>query len=136
MGRPAGNSFTPLSLRHESEFPDALIGGNSLDMESMGRTVPSFRMALEGEIASWREFGRSLRTIGSREDLDTIFDQARTNCMAAGNAIRPVVFEGMFMAVAFSHERRLTNIGRAIEKLRMEMSPQKESEQAQIEPNV
>ena len=60
-----------------------------------------------------------------------MFRLARVHC-----AVPPVVFEGMFMAVAFSHERRLTNIGRAIEKLRMEMSPQKESEQAQIEPNV
>ena len=56
--------------------------------------------------------------------------------MAAGNAVRPVVFEGMFMAIAFFHEKRLFNLGRAIEELRMEMSPQKESEQAQIEPNV
>ena len=90
-------------------------------MESMGRTVPSFRMALEGEIASWREFRGSLRSIGSREDLDSMFDQARTNCMAAGNAVRPVVFEGMFMAIAFSHEKRLANLGRAIEELRIQI---------------
>jgi len=79
-------------------------------------------MALEGEVASWREFGRSLRSIGSREDLDGMFDQARTNCMAAGNAVRPVVFEGMFMAIAFSHEKRLVNLQSAIEKLRLQMS--------------
>ena len=70
-------------------------------------------MALEGEIASWREFRGSLRSIGSREDLDSMFDQARTNCMAAGNAVRPVVFEEMFMAIAFSHEERLAYIRRA-----------------------
>jgi hypothetical protein len=95
-------------------------------MEFMGRTVPSFRMALEGEIASWRGFRGSLKSIGSREDLDGMFDQARTNCMAAGNAVRPVVFEGMFMAIAFSHERRLANLGRAIEKLRIEMNAEEE----------
>jgi hypothetical protein len=94
----------------------------------MGRTVPSFRMALEGEIASWRDFRGSLKRIGSREDLDSMFDQTRTNCMAAGNAVRPVVFEGMFMAIAFSHEKRLTSIGRAIEELRAEMNLGKESE--------
>jgi hypothetical protein len=85
-------------------------------------------MALEGEIASWKEFRGSLRSIGSREDLDGMFDQARTNCMAAGNAVRPVVFEGMFMAIAFSHEKRIVNLGRAIEKLRMEINPNKGSE--------
>jgi hypothetical protein len=91
-------------------------------MGSVGRTVPSFRIALEGEIASLREFRRSLRSIGSREDLDSMFDQARTNCMAAGNAVRPVVFEGMFMAIAFSHEKRLANLRRAVEELRIEMN--------------
>jgi hypothetical protein len=73
----------------------------------------------------WREFRGSLRSIGSREDLDGMFDQARTNCMAAGNAVRPVVFEGMFMAIAFSHQKRLANLARCIEELRIEMNTQK-----------
>lgn len=93
-------------------------------MQSMGRTVPSFRMALEGEISSWKEFRTSLGG-GSREALDRMFDQARSNCMAAGNAVRPVVFEGMFMAIAFSHEKRLAHIAKAIEELRLEMNPEK-----------
>jgi len=88
----------------------------------MGRTVPSFRMALEGEISSWKDFRRSLGG-GSREALDRVFDQARSNCMAAGNAVRPVVFEGMFMAIAFSHEKRLANLAKRIEELRLEMNP-------------
>ena len=81
----------------------------------MVRTVPSFRIALESETAGWRDFRGFLRSIDSKEDLDSMFDQARTNCMAAGNAVRPVVFEGMFMAMAFSHEKRLANIGKAVE---------------------
>lgn len=58
----------------------------------MGRTIPSFRMALKAEIQSWSAFRRSLGK-GNREQLDDLFDQARSNCMAAGNAVRPVVFE-------------------------------------------
>jgi hypothetical protein len=84
-------------------------------------------MALEGEIASWREFRGSLGSIGSREDLDCMFDQARANCIAAGNAVRPVVFEWMFMAIAFSHEKRLAKLRRAMERLRIEIRPEKES---------
>jgi hypothetical protein len=88
----------------------------------MGRTIPSFRMALETEIQSWSTFRRSLGK-GNSESLDHLFDQARSNCMAAGNAVRPVVFEGMFMAIAFSHEKRLSHVARAIEELRLEISP-------------
>jgi hypothetical protein len=46
--------------------------------------------------------------------------------MAAGNAVRPVVFEGMFMAIAFSHEKRLVNLAKGIEELRLEMNPDKQ----------
>ncbi len=37
--------------------------------------------------------------------------------MVAGNAVRPVVFEGMFMAMAFSHEKRLATIAKTVEEL-------------------
>jgi hypothetical protein len=50
------------------------------------------------------------------------FDQARTNCMAAGNAVRPVVFEGMFVAIAFSRRKRL-NPPVALSRLRAGISP-------------
>ena len=86
----------------------------------MGRTIPSFRMALEAEIQSWSAFRRSLGK-DNREKLDDLFDQTRSNCMAAGNAARPVVFEGMFMAMAFSHEKRLAKLARDIEELRLEL---------------
>ena len=88
---PSFNSSTYLSLGCGSGFQNGPIGGNFLEMEDMGITVPSFRMALEGETASWKEFRGSLRSVGSREDLDSMFDQARTYCMATGNAVRPVV---------------------------------------------
>jgi hypothetical protein len=33
----------------------------------------------------------------------------------------------MFMAIAFSHERRLANLAKGIEKLRVEMNSEKQS---------
>lgn len=68
---------------------------------------------------------RSTKTTGNsaRALLDDLFNQARSNCMAAGNAVRPVVFEGIFMAIVFSHEKRLTSLAKAIEELRLETMP-------------
>ena len=93
----------------------------------MGRTVPSFRMALEQEIASWSPYRHSLG-VASREALDRMFNKARTYCSASSNAVRPVRFQGMFMAIVYSHGKRLNGIGRAIKKVRMEMNPEKEYE--------
>jgi hypothetical protein len=86
----------------------------------VGRTVPSFRMALEEEIASWSAYRRSLGP-AAREALDAMFNGARTYCSASSNAVRPVKFEGMFMALAFDHERRLESLAVRIEKLEPEM---------------
>jgi hypothetical protein len=77
-------------------------------------------MALEQEIASWSRYRRSLG-IGSRNDLDAMFNKARTYCSASSNAVRPVKFEGMFMAMAFDHARRTKDLSIAMEKLRLEM---------------
>ena len=86
----------------------------------MGRTVPSFRIALEQEVASWSRYRRSLGA-ASREALDAMFNGARTYCSASSNAVRPVKFEGLFMAVAFDHARRLEDLSAEAEKLRLEM---------------
>jgi hypothetical protein len=86
----------------------------------VGRTVPSFPMALEQEIATWTSYRRSLG-MASREALDGIFNRTRTYCSASSNAVRPVVSQGMFMVMAFDHARRLENLRVKTEKLRLEM---------------
>jgi hypothetical protein len=86
----------------------------------VGRTIPSFRIALEQEVASWTLYRMSLG-IDSREALDRMFNKARTYCSASSNAVRPVKFEGMFMAMAFDHARRLESLGIGIAELRLEI---------------
>lgn len=86
----------------------------------MGRTAPSFRMALEEEIETWKWYRRALRG-GSRRRLEKIFAAARRNCSASSNAARPSRFEGLFIAGAFEHERRLADIAMVIEKTRLEL---------------
>jgi len=86
----------------------------------MGRTVPSFRIALEQEIGTWKHYRRTLSS-GSRETLEDLFNAARSYCSASSNAVRPVRFEGLFMALAFDHEVRLESLAREIEKRRLEI---------------
>ena len=53
----------------------------------MGRTIPSFRIALEQEISTWGAYRRSLGR-GSIQALDRLFNQARSYCSASSNAVR------------------------------------------------
>jgi hypothetical protein len=86
----------------------------------MGRTIPSFRVALEEEIATWRQYRKTLKG-GSRGQLDRIFAAARRNCSASSNAVRPSRFDAMLMAVVFDHERRTETIAREVERTRLEL---------------
>jgi hypothetical protein len=94
----------------------------------MGRTIPSFRIALEEEIASWREFRASLGS-GSRRLLDRLFNESRNYCSASSNSVRPVKFEGMLMGMIASHERRLEMISVAIEQTRREIHVRDQQQQ-------
>jgi hypothetical protein len=50
----------------------------------MGKTVESYRMALESEINRWSGFARALRR-PDREAFDELMDLCRSNAMAGGN---------------------------------------------------
>ena len=49
----------------------------------MGKTVESYRMALEGEISRWNGFARALRK-DDREAFEEIMDMCRGNASEAG----------------------------------------------------
>ncbi len=92
----------------------------------MGRTVPSFRLALEDEIRSWRQFEKVLRG----EDgpaLQEMFNAARCNASASSSAVRLFRFEGLFMSVLLEHQLRLIEAG-----CRLEQSMLREKEKSNV----
>jgi len=76
----------------------------------MGKTVPSYRMALEFEIDTWRGFRKALTSDEDREAFDELMDMCRNNAMAAGNACNPIVFEPMVMSILLVSKRSCGNL--------------------------
>jgi hypothetical protein len=66
-------------------------------------------VALEYEIFSWRGFEEALNS-QDQEAFERLMDAARNNCMAAGNATRPVVFEAMVMSMMLSQQMQLCKL--------------------------
>nr|MDO8087012.1 hypothetical protein [Candidatus Sigynarchaeum springense] len=62
----------------------------------MGRTVLSYRQALNREVASWNEFRRGLSP-GDQAIFDEVANLARQHADASSLAARPVVVENVFM---------------------------------------
>jgi hypothetical protein len=76
----------------------------------MGKTVPSYRMAQEDEIARWKPFLKALKTAEDKEAFAVMMDMCRNNAMASGAACKPVIFEPMVMSIALAHQKQLSEL--------------------------
>ena len=76
----------------------------------MGKTVPSYRMALEFEIEGWKYFRKTLQSDEEREAFDWLMDMCRNNAMASGAACNPVIFEPMVMSILLAQRKLLQDL--------------------------
>jgi len=65
-------------------------------------------MALEFEIATWKDFRKALVGEGEKEAFDALMDMCRNNAMAGGAATRPEVFEAAVMSILLSLTKRIS----------------------------
>ena len=89
----------------------------------MGKTVPSYRMALDEEIGKWKGFTRALRSEES-ETFETLIDACRSYASAAGNATRPILFEPMMMSILLYQQLSLQRLQKELNVLKQQPTPQ------------
>ncbi len=82
----------------------------------MGKTVPSYRQALEGEIEKWKGFRKALRAKDA-ETFDKMMNACRNFASAGSMATRPVLLEAMLMSILLHQEKTLTEIQERLERL-------------------
>lgn len=75
----------------------------------MGKTVESYRLALDTEIQSWNGFAKALRT-DDRDAFEQMTDACRNHASAGSNATQPEVFEPMVMSILLEQQKRLTRL--------------------------
>ncbi len=83
----------------------------------MGKTVLSYRMAVEFEISKWKGFRDTLRADEDREAFDAIMDMVRSNASAGSCACNPILFEPMAMSILLSQQKRLKTLQKKIDAL-------------------
>lgn len=82
----------------------------------MGRTVPSYRQALEAEIKRWEGFRKALRG-KDVEAFDEMMMACRIHASAAGMATRPILAEAMLMSILLNQQKDLMEIRESVERL-------------------
>jgi hypothetical protein len=76
----------------------------------MGKTVPSYRMALEFEIERWKGFKKALQSEEDKEAIEALMDMCRNNAMASGNACNPIIFEPMVMSILLAQQKSMQKL--------------------------
>jgi hypothetical protein len=78
----------------------------------MGKTVESYRMALEDEINRWKGFEKVLR-IEDKKAFDALMDACRNYASAGSNATNPILFEPMVMSILLSQQVKISRLEKA-----------------------
>ena len=79
----------------------------------MGKTVPSYRMAIEDEIRRWKPFVDCLSE-PDKAAFEELMDMCRANAMAGSNACKPILFEPMVMSILLVHQKKIIKLEKEI----------------------
>ena len=82
----------------------------------MGKTVPSYRVALDHEIQRWNGFARTLRQ-DDREVFEQLIDICKNYASAASNATRPVLFEAMAMTILLDQQKNINQLQKKLQAI-------------------
>jgi len=87
----------------------------------MGRTVPSYRQALEAEIERWKTFRKGLRNKDA-EAFDQMMNACRMFASAGSMATRPILLEAMVMSILLHQEKAIMEIKEKLDKLEKQLN--------------
>ncbi|MEJ2241383.1 MAG: hypothetical protein P8Y18_04495 [Candidatus Bathyarchaeota archaeon] len=83
----------------------------------MGKTVESYRIALDKEVQRWIGYARALRQ-DDRKRFEQLMDIYRNYASASSNATRPVLFEPMIMSIVLHQQKTLNKLEKELVAIR------------------
>lgn len=84
---------------------------------SVGKTVESYRVALDRELQRWSGFGKALRS-ADKAAFDQMMDTCRNYASAGSNTTRPVLFESMVMSILLHQQKALSRMEKELHAVR------------------
>lgn len=88
----------------------------------MGKTVESYRIALDTEIQTWNGFAKALRS-DDKGAFEQMIDACRNHASAGSNATRPEVFESMVMCILLEQQKRLIRLEKGLVAIKPKIQP-------------
>ena len=94
----------------------------------MGRTIPSFRMALAMEQEDWKPFRNALDK-SDRKKFDEMWDIPRLYTSACSYAVQPVRLYPILMSILLHHFKELTERIKDVERIEGKVNSRKKEEE-------
>lgn len=85
-------------------------------MIELGRTVPTFRQALEEEMEKWKEYRKALRE-DQRKSFDRMMEACKRHSSASGQAKRPDPLEAMIFSILLEQQMMLESLEKRIDRI-------------------
>ncbi len=82
----------------------------------MGKTVESYRLALEDEISRWSGFKKALRT-EDREAFEAVMDTCRSYASAGSNATQPILFEPIVISILVAQQKKIHRLEKRLDAI-------------------
>ena len=92
----------------------------------MGRTIPSFRLALEMEKEDWKPFRNALDK-SDRKKFDEMWDIPRLYTSACSYAVQPVRLYPILMSILLHHFKELTECIKEVERIEATVNSRKKA---------
>jgi hypothetical protein len=90
----------------------------------MGRTIPSFRIALEMEKEEWKPFRNGLDK-SDRKKFDEMWDILRLYASACSNSCQLVPLQPIIISILFYHYKELKECISEVERIEAKVSSKK-----------
>jgi|SRR5215213_10708594 len=90
----------------------------------MGRTIPSFRIALDVEERDWKPFRNALDK-SDRKKFDEMFDIPRLYLSACSNSVQYVRLHPILMSILLYHFKQLTECISEVEHIEVKVNSKK-----------
>src|ERR687897_1652067 len=93
----------------------------------MGRTIPSFRIALAMEKEEWKPFRNSLDR-SDRKKFDEMWDRPKWYISACSNSVQYVRLHPILMSILLYHYKQLTECISEVERIETKVNRSKKKE--------
>ena len=91
----------------------------------MGRTIPTFSMAIEHEKRRWKPFRNALYDKSDRKDFDRMFDIPRLYTSACSASVQIIRIHPILMSILLHHFKQLTECIEQVKEIEVKVKEEK-----------